>query len=135
LMGHRTRLYEGLSARENLRFACDLHGIPSARIEAALHRVGLAEVADERVRTFSHGMRQRVALARAVLRAPELLLLDEPYAGLDDGAKGTVDEVIAEAHREGRTVVLATHDPGRGGQATRTLFMDGGRLLPEVEPR
>ncbi|MGH2725163.1 MAG: ABC transporter ATP-binding protein [Actinomycetota bacterium] len=132
LMGHRTRLYEGLSARENLRFVCDLYGAPADAIAPALGRVGLADVADERVRTYSQGMRQRAALARAILRSPELLLLDEPYAGLDEDAKEVVDEVIAEARRGGRTVVLATHDPRRGSQATRSLFMEGGRLLPEV---
>src|SRR5205085_1788313 len=82
-------------------------------------RVGLADVVSDRVRGYSHGMRQRVAVARAALRRPELLLLDEPYAGLDEDAKGIVDDVVLEAAREGRTVVLATHDPGRGSMAGR----------------
>jgi heme exporter protein A len=132
LLGHRTRLYEDLSARENLRFACTLYGLGPNGISAVLERVGLVDVADERVRGYSHGMRQRVAVARAVLRSPDLLLLDEPYAGLDAEAKEIVDEAIAEAAASGRTVVLATHDPTRGAMAGRTVFMDGGRLLPEV---
>jgi ABC-type multidrug transport system ATPase subunit len=134
LIGHRTRLYEDLSPSENLRFTSALYGRDRADIERVLARVGLAEMARERVRGFSQGMRQRVAVARALLRAPELLLLDEPYAGLDEVGKDIVDDAIAEARADGRTVVLATHDPSRGSMATRTLFMEGGRLLPELHP-
>jgi heme exporter protein A len=132
LLGHRTRLYEDLTDAENLRFACALFDLDTRRIASALDRVGLSDAANDRVRTFSQGMRQRVAVARALIRRPELLLLDEPYAGLDEPAKDVVDEAIAEAHADGRTVVVATHDPTRGTQATRILFMDGGRLLPEL---
>ena len=129
LLGHRTRLYEDLTAEENLRFACALHAVDPAAVPAALERVGLADVAGERVRGYSQGMRQRVAVARAILRAPELMLLDEPYAGLDMTAKEVVDEAILAAQGEGRTVVLATHDPTKGGMAARTLYMEGGRIL------
>jgi ABC-type multidrug transport system ATPase subunit len=131
LVGHRTRLYDALTAVENLRFTCSMYGLAADGVRLALDRVGLADVADERVGGFSHGMRQRVALARAILRSPDLLLLDEPYAGLDEPAKGVVDAAIEEARAGGRTVILATHDPGRGGMAGRTVFMEGGRILPE----
>jgi heme ABC exporter ATP-binding subunit CcmA len=136
LVGHRTRLYEDLTGRENLRFACRLYGIDSAGLDDALERVGLAEAAGERVRDYSQGMRQRVAIARAMLRAPELLLLDEPYAGLDEEAKGIVDRLVADTGDDGGTVILATHDRTRGGAAGRTLFMDGGRIVaaPSGEP-
>jgi heme exporter protein A len=132
LLGHRTRLYEDLSGRENLRFFCALLGLPKSAIPLVLERVGLHESADDRVRGYSQGMRQRVALARALLRQPELLLLDEPYAGLDAEAKDLVDEAVVEAQREGRTVVVATHDPTRGAMASRTVHMDAGRVLSEV---
>ncbi len=132
LLGHRTRLYEDLTGRENLRFACLLHGVDNRGIPDVLDRVGLAAAADDRVRGYSQGMRQRVAVARALLRRPELLLLDEPYAGLDAEAKDVVDRAVVEAKSQGRTVVLATHDPTRGGMATRMVFMDGGRVLPEL---
>ena len=129
LLGHRTRLYEDLTGRENLRFACAIHSLDPAGIPHAIGRVGLNALADERVTGYSQGMRQRVAVARALLRAPELLLLDEPYAGLDAEAKEVVDEAIVQAAGEGRTVILATHDPARGTMATRTLLMDGGRIV------
>jgi heme exporter protein A len=131
LLGHRTRLYEDLTAAENLRFACAMTGCPPEGVPGALDRVGLAEVADERVRGFSQGMRQRVAVARALLREPDLLLLDEPYAGLDTSAGDAVDRAVVEARETGRTVLLATHDVTRGSLATRTVVMDGGRLVEE----
>lgn len=131
-LAHRTRLYEDLTGRENLQFACALYGLDPGEIDPVLRRVGLAEAAGERVRGYSQGMRQRAALARALLRSPELLLLDEPYAGLDEEGKDVVDALIRAAHAASRTVVLATHDPSRGMAATRRVFMDGGRLLPEL---
>ena len=87
LLSHRTRLYDDLSAAENLAFWCRLLGLEAAGIDAALDRVGLLESSAERVRGFSQGMRQRLAVARTILRRPELLLLDEPYTGLDAEAR------------------------------------------------
>jgi heme ABC exporter ATP-binding subunit CcmA len=135
LLGHRTRLYEDLTAAENLRFAATLHGIDPGGVEAALERVGLSDAADERVHGFSQGMRQRVAVARTLLRRQEVLLLDEPYAGLDEEAKALVDDVIEGAMAEGRTVLLATHDPARGGMAGRTVAMEAGRISPDLRRR
>jgi heme exporter protein A len=132
LLGHRTRLYEDLTARENLRFACTLYGLDPSMVPGVLDRVGLTAVADDRVRGYSHGMRQRVAVARALMRTPDLLLLDEPYAGLDDEAKEVVDAAISDATVQGRTVILATHDPTRGEGANRNLVMDGGRIVWHV---
>jgi heme exporter protein A len=132
LLGHRTRLYEDLTAHENLRFVCTLYGLDPTGIAAALDEVGLSDVAGERVRAYSQGMRQRVAVARILLRRPELLLLDEPYAGLDEAAKDMVDRTIEGARAEGRTTILATHDPTRGGAASRTLHMDGGRIRQDA---
>jgi ABC-type multidrug transport system ATPase subunit len=135
LLGHRTRLYEDLTAAENLRFAARLFGYDPAAIVSALDQVGLSDVAGERVRTYSQGMRQRVAVARAILRAPELLLMDEPYAGLDTGAREAVDDLARATRARGGTVLLATHEPSRGSVAGRTLFMQDGRMLPEgTEP-
>lgn len=131
-LGHRTRLYEDLTARENLRFSCALFRADPADIPTALARVGLSQAADLPVRGYSQGMRQRVALARVLARRPDLLLLDEPYAGLDPEAKDVVDRVVLAAQSEGRTVIIATHDTGRDWLAGRSLFMDGGRFAPLV---
>ena len=137
LLGHRTRLYEDLTASENLRFACVLYGIDPTAIPGALERVGLLQEGGERVRGYSQGMRQRVAVARALLRAPDLLLFDEPYAGLDTEAKEVVDDAVREARIAGRTVILATHDPTRGELADRVVHMENGRVvagLPAAPP-
>jgi heme exporter protein A len=130
LVGHHTRLYEDLTATENLRFACDLHGLDPDGIAAALDRVGLAEVAAVRAGNFSQGMRQRLVLARCLVRSPRLLLLDEPYAGLDPDARIVVDDLLAEARAAGRTVLVASHEPPPEWLVDRTVLMDGGRLCP-----
>jgi heme exporter protein A len=134
LLTHRTRLYEELTAAENLRFVCALHGVDPGLVPTALERVGLAGAADERVGGFSQGMRQRVAIARTMLRQAELLLLDEPYAGLDGHAREVVDQVVLAARDARRTVVLATHEPTRPGLATRTVLIEAGRLHPHPLP-
>ncbi len=129
LLGHRTRLYEELTALENLRLMCSLLGLEPTAATEALGRLGLADVAGERVRGFSHGMRQRVALARTVLRAPELVLLDEPYTGLDADARRFVDELVRDAQVEGRTVMVATHHAVAEGLEHRVVAMEGGRIV------
>lgn len=128
LMGHRARLYDDLTGLENLRFVCRLHGCDPERAGEALARVGLRHVADERVGGFSAGMRQRVALARLVLRSPALLLLDDPYAGLDAAGRDIVDAEVRRARNDGRTVILSAHEVSAEELATRVLTMDGGRI-------
>ncbi len=130
LLGHRTRLYEDLTPAEYLRFVAALWGCADERIGAALGRAGLSAAASERIRGFSQGMRQRLALARALLRRPDLLLLDEPYAALDEEAKDLVDETVREARTEGRTVIVATHDSGRAAALVdRAVRLERGRLV------
>jgi len=130
LLSHRTRLYEELTARENLRLFADLLGLERRRVEEAIERVGLADVADERVRGFSQGMRQRVAVARTIVRDPELLLLDEPTTGLDAEARGVVDAMTLEASLGERTVMLATHQELPAGLAARVVTMRDGQVVP-----
>jgi len=131
LLSHRTRLYEDLTAAENVAFWCRLLGIDEASVAPALERVGMLEVAGERVRGFSQGMRQRVAIARTIVRTPELLLLDEPYTGLDAEARYAVDDLVREAVTGDRTVVVATHHPMPDTIARRELTVDGGRIVME----
>jgi len=128
LLTHRTRLYEELTARENLELIADLLGIAHDRVQEALERVAIADVADDRVRTFSAGMRQKVAVARAIVRDPELLLLDEPTTGLDAAARSAVDEMMLRASREGRTLVIATHHEVTPGLAARVVTLRDGSV-------
>jgi heme exporter protein A len=122
-LGHDPLLYRDLTARENLRFHARLHRVPLARIETLLEAVGLHRRADEPVHTFSRGMVQRLAVCRAVLHEPELLLLDEPLAGLDPGAAAAVRPLIA-----GGTRVLISHDVEHGlEEADLVLGLRGGR--------
>jgi heme exporter protein A len=128
LLAHGTRLYEELTARENLDLLARLLAIPEARVDEALERVAIADAAGERVRTFSAGMRQKVAVARAIVRDPELLLLDEPTTGLDDAARGVVERMILDVAAEGRTLVLATHHPITPELGARVVSMRDGTV-------
>jgi heme exporter protein A len=129
LLGHETRLYGDLTAAENLRFACSLYGMDPRLAGSALERVGLEEVAAVRVDHFSQGMRQRLALARCLMRAPALVLLDEPYAALDVDARVVVDELLITAHSNGQTVVVASHEAPPAHLIDREVTMDGGRVI------
>jgi heme exporter protein A len=129
LLSHETRLYGDLTAVENLRFACSLYDIDPRLAESALERVGLEDVAAVRASKFSQGMRQRLALARCLMRAPALMLLDEPYAALDVDARVVVDELLITAHGGARTVVVASHEAPPAGLIDREVMMDGGRVV------
>jgi heme ABC exporter ATP-binding subunit CcmA len=128
LLGHHARLYDELSAAENLRLTCRLYRSDATGVPAALDRVGLAGAAGQRVGGFSPGMRQRVALARLLLRAPALLLLDEPYAAVDEATKSLVDELLRAARDAGRTVIVSTHDGGRMHWADRIVTLRSGSV-------
>jgi heme exporter protein A len=122
-LGHAPLLYRDLTARENLRFHARLHGVPVARIETLLDAVGMKRRGDDPVHTYSRGMVQRVAVCRAVLHEPELLLLDEPLAGLDPGAAAAVEPLIS-----GGTRVVISHDVEHGlAEADVVLGLKDGR--------
>ncbi len=116
LVTHQTLLYPDLSAEENLRFYGRLYDVPNLdwHIDQALERVGLQARRYSLVREFSRGMQQRLSIARAILHDPALLLLDEPYTGLDPEAAETLGEILVTLHGQGRTIVLATHNLERG---------------------
>jgi heme ABC exporter ATP-binding subunit CcmA len=131
LLAHELHLYPELSARENLTFFARLYGIDDrAIVDAALAAAGLDERGDEPVAGFSRGMRQRLALERALLHAPRLVLLDEPFTGLDDRAVGIVTARLGALAAAGAIVVLATHDLDLAdGLVTRVALMREGRLV------
>jgi heme exporter protein A len=107
-VGHDPLLYRELSGRENLLFHARLHRVDEARVGELLTAVGMQRRADDPVRELSRGMLQRLSAARALLHDPPLLLLDEPYSGLDPGARELLDPLIGRA--SGRTRVLVSHD-------------------------
>jgi ABC-type multidrug transport system ATPase subunit len=111
-LGHDLYLYPELTARENLTFFARLHALPGAvaLVEAALARAGLASRADDVVSGFSRGMRQRLALERALLHEPRLVLLDEPFTGLDDAATRGLLARLNQLRDGGAIVLLTTHD-------------------------
>jgi heme exporter protein A len=114
-LGHRPLLYRDLSARENLRLAAALNGLPERsaeeRIAELLAAVGMERRADERTAELSAGMRQRIDICRTVLHEPELLLLDEPEAHLDSGARALAEGLIGPG--TGATRVIVSHDRER----------------------
>jgi heme exporter protein A len=125
LLGHEPMLYRDLTVRENLRFHARLHRVAEPRIDAVLHAVGMTDRADDELTELSRGMVQRVAAARAVLHDPALLLLDEPWAGLDPAAIEMLEPVIGSA--SGKTRVVVTHDVAGGlSEADVTLGLRDG---------
>lgn len=114
-VAHEPLVYKELTALENLDLYGRLYRIPERRerIGMLLERFGLWESRRERVATFSRGMAQRLALCRALLHDPELLLLDEPYSGLDAAGAELLDGELAALRAGKYTCVLATHDPQR----------------------
>ena len=131
-LGHELFLYMDLSARENLQFAARLYqiGDREARVTRALERARLADRADDRVGDFSRGMRQRLALERALLHEPRLVLLDEPFTGLDEASAGLLSARLRELASGGAIVWTAVHDFDRAAEvATRTMVLDRGRVL------
>ena len=113
-LAHEPLLYRELTALENLDLYGRLYRVPERRerIGMLLERLRLWDSRHERVGSFSRGMTQRLALCRALLHEPRLLLLDEPYAGLDDAGTALLDDELGGLAGE-RTFVVATHDPGR----------------------
>lgn len=137
LVGHGTQLYDDLTALENLAFAAALAGVPGERqsLGEALGHVGLESHGEVRVRELSSGMRRRVALARVMLKRPRVLLLDEPFAGLDHESAKRLEAYLEGFRGSGGSAILVTHSFGRGlDLADRVAILAGGRLAAD-EPR
>jgi heme ABC exporter ATP-binding subunit CcmA len=129
---HGAHVYEDLTARENLAFWTRLRGGPAdgQALAAALADVDLERHADARVRTFSSGMRRRLALARLALTSPRVLLLDEPFAGLDQRARKWLEGRLETFKAGGGALLMVTHSFGRElGIADRLAILTGGRVV------
>jgi heme ABC exporter ATP-binding subunit CcmA len=128
-LAHAPGLYDDLTARENLAFAIAMLGTEPVSIDAALERVGLSHVADDRVRGFSAGMQRRLGLARLLLGKPRVLLLDEPYSNLDVAGIALMNGVIAESVRDGGAALAVLHELApAAGILGRTVTIADGRI-------
>ena len=130
LLSHQTLLYNELTARENLRFFAQLYGLdnPDRRLVVALGAVGLNERLDQRVGSFSRGMKQRLAIARTILHCPSILLLDEPFTGLDSSASAALHRLVLRFRQEGHTCILVVHRLDEAdGLVDRLLVIERGQ--------
>jgi ABC-type multidrug transport system ATPase subunit len=130
VLGHDLFLYSDLTARENLAFFGRLYGVGDldAKVARALAQARLAERAGERVGGFSRGLRQRLALERALLHDPTLVLLDEPFTGLDDESASLLIDRLASLRQAGAIVVMASHDFESADRVIdRAICLDAGR--------
>ncbi|VAW31555.1 hypothetical protein MNBD_CHLOROFLEXI01-4092 [hydrothermal vent metagenome] len=135
LVSHQTLLYGDLTAAENLLFFAKLYQLEDsdARVAAALKRVGLAARQRDAVRMFSRGMMQRLTIARATLHEPDVLLLDEPYTGLDQDASALLDGLLQRESENGRTILMITHDLVHGlNLCDRIAILNRGKIVQEI---
>ncbi|MGH7530578.1 MAG: heme ABC exporter ATP-binding protein CcmA [Gemmatimonadales bacterium] len=138
-IGHQPQLYGPLTVLENLRFWGSLYDLGAAererRARELLRRLGIEEHGTRPVRALSRGLVQRVAIARALLHDPRVLLLDEPFTGLDRGAAAALRHLLAEHAAAGRATVLVTHNVEEGAElATHVAFLRAGRFV-QLAPR
>jgi heme exporter protein A len=135
-LSHNTALYADLTALENLRFYSQLHSLPCGdeELEERIRRVGLAGRSREPVRNYSRGMQQRLAIARAFMHDPDILLLDEPFTGLDQAGTDFLKKYLAEAHSRGKTCLMAIHDAPLGHElADRLVVIEKGIVALDLE--
>ncbi|MDH5679296.1 MAG: heme ABC exporter ATP-binding protein CcmA [Nitrospinota bacterium] len=132
LISHQTFSYGQLTAMENLLFFARLYGVedPSARCQALLEEVGLSKRSHEPVRSFSRGMVQRLSIARSLVHDPSILLLDEPFTGLDQHAAETLKRQLRRLKDERRTLVMITHNLEQGvALGTRVVLQVAGKII------
>ncbi len=128
---HETLLYEDLTAAENLQFYARLWGVKSAeqKVDELLSRLGLLHRRNDRVGDFSRGMKQRLSIARALMSDPKVLLLDEPFTGLDVKSRDQVSTMLREAAAAGTTILMTAHDPELAHElANRLLVLVDGKI-------
>jgi heme exporter protein A len=134
LISHHAMLYPALTVRENVRFAAECQGVIGAddATTAVLNRLRVRDREHMPVRFLSRGLQQRVSIARALVHGPRLVLLDEPYTGLDEVGALAFTEALRELKASGATLVLVTHNLIEGlALGTRAAIMRDGRLVHE----
>lgn len=132
LISHQSMLYRALTSRENVEFAARLYGVPDPRAAAlrALERMRIGDRADAQVRSLSRGLQQRVSIARAIVHEPTVVLLDEPYTGLDAAGGAALTDMLQTLRASGASLVLVTHNVEEGlAVATQAAVMLGGRIV------
>ena len=132
LISHQSMLYRALTARENVEFAARMYGVPDPRSAAmrALERIRIADRADAPVRALSRGLQQRVSIARAIVHEPTVVLLDEPYTGLDAAGGAALTDMLRLLRGHGASLILVTHNVEEGlAVATHAAVMLGGRIV------
>jgi heme exporter protein A len=135
-LSHNTALYADLTALENLRFHARLHDLPSSEesLQERIRRVGLAGRSNDPVRNYSRGMQQRLAIARAFIHDPDILLLDEPFTGLDVAGINFLKRYLSDAHAAGKTCLMAIHDAPLGYElADRLVVIEKGKVGLDFE--
>ena len=133
-IGHQTHLYNHLTVRENLLFWASLYDVPVAerarRADRLMAQLGLADRADQPVQALSRGLAQRATIARALVHEPTVLLLDEPFTGLDLAAAGDFRRLLVDYAAAGRSVVIATHNVEEGAElASEIAFQVRGKFV------
>jgi heme exporter protein A len=137
-LSHQPLLYEDLSGEENLRFYARMYDVsdPEVRVPRMLEQVGLSASGHDPVRTYSRGMKQRLAIARAFLHDPPVLLLDEPYTGLDRQAAAMLDMVLHQVGMGSRTAIVTTHNLERGlNVSDRAVLLVKGQIAGQMDDR
>lgn len=136
LISHQSMLYAALTARENVEFAARLYGMPNPT-DAAMRALDVMRIGDRAsapVRSLSRGLQQRVSIARAIVHEPRVILLDEPYTGLDAAGGAALSDMLQSLRASGAALVLVTHNVEEGlAVATHTAIMLGGRIARRDE--
>jgi heme exporter protein A len=132
LISHQSMLYRALTARENVEFAAKLYGLPDPANAAkrALERMRILDRRDTPVRSLSRGLQQRVSIARAIVHEPSVVLLDEPYTGLDAAGGAALTEMLQLLRAAHAALILVTHNLDEGlAVASRAAVMLAGRIV------
>ncbi len=136
LISHQSLVYGSLTVEENLRFYARIYDVPAVqeRVEMLLDLVGLEARRGDPARTLSRGMQQRLAIARAIIHQPSVMLLDEPYTGLDQQATEMLRKLLQTVSSESRTVIMTTHNLERASELSdRLAILAKGRIVYQAE--